>query len=185
MQQGLLQQPQPEQAPQQPQPKQNYSDEQLQEQYGEAYEYVEQLAAHPQAVDRLADMIASGETVQAGLAEAAAFILVRTEAHMELADAVKGELIGDVLEVVFEMAGEMGIVDEQDITEQMIQEVVQIGTERYAEMKEDAGLPVDAESSQRDLQELEQEGAIDELKREMPEDAEAIDQMLAMTRGGM
>lgn len=177
MQQGLLQQ-QPVQQPE-------LSGDQLEQQYVDAYEYVEQLAAHPQAVDRLADMIAGGETIQAGLAEAAAFILVRTEAHMELDDSVKGELIGDVIEVVFEIAGEMGVIDEQDVSDNLIKQVVQIGTERYATMREEAGLPVDLESSHRNLEELERSGLVDEAKQAMPEDADAIDHMMAMSRGGM
>lgn len=188
MQKGLLQQPQqqPSQqiAQQQQAPEQQLSDEQLQQQYADAYEYVEQLSAHPKAVDLISEMIAGGETIQHGLGEAAAFVLVRVEAQKDIGDEVRTELIGDVLEVVFEIAGEMGVIEESDVTDDLVKQVVQHGTERYAEMHEDAGMPLDADQKRNELEEMAQYGAIDEAKRDMPEDAEGIDQMLSMVRGG-
>ncbi|RAK01599.1 hypothetical protein [Aliidiomarina maris] len=182
---GLLnpqeQQPMPAQseAPQQP-----GASSDLSQQYEEAQLYVERFAAHPQASDKLADMIAGAESMEAGLAEAAAFMLIRVEAHFELSDEVKLELIGDIMESVFEIAGEMGLLDESDVTEDLIQSVMSLGTQRYAEMHEQAGMPLDPNEARSELDELESSGAIDEARTAMPEDADSLNQLVHMARQG-
>lgn len=177
MQPGLLQQ-----TPQQPSPAPENMN--LEEQYEAAHIYVERFAAHPQASEKLADMIAAGDSLESGLGEAAAFMLMRVEAQLQVADEVKVELIGDIIEAVFEIAGEMGVIEENDITEAFIKTVMSIGTQRYAEMHEQAGMPLDANQAKEELNELERSGAINEARTAMPEDADSLDQLINMARQG-
>lgn len=187
---GLLNSPdnQPQQpAPQQQAPPQQPAPEQsgdMQAQYEKAVEYVERFGAHPQASEQLADLIAGGQSMEEGLGEAAAFTLIRVEAQMQLQDEVKLELIGDILEVVFEIAGEMGVLEESDVNDQLIKSVMSVGTQKYAEMHEKAGMPLDAAGAQAELNELEQSGAINEAREAMPEDADSLDHLVRMARQG-
>lgn len=160
------------------------SDDALQAQYVDAYEYVEKLSVHPQAVEQIANMIADKDNLAAGIAEAAAFIMVRVEAHRTLDDEVKLELIGDVLEVAFEIAGEMGLVQEAEVDDALVQEVMQLATVRYAEMKEQAGMPADLAHAREGLNEIEQSGTLSEAKSYFGEQGAALDTMVQLARQG-
>lgn len=151
-------------------------------QYEEALVLAEEIATNREGAQKLAETIAQSESVEEGLGHAAAILLMQVERRVELDGSVKMEFIGDVLEHVFEIANEMGLIEEADVTDSMIEQVVFIGTEFYAEMKEQMGEPLDIESMDGEIDDLDREGLIAEARQRLGD--EKVDLLLQMASEG-
>ena len=156
-----------------------------QKQYEEAYSYLERLVTEPQAFERYAKILSKAQSVPNGIAAVGAQILVRMEAKLGLTDAVKAQLIEDILMEVIEMANEMGLIDESQITEKLMKTVVARGTEEYARLREQAGHPIDPEDEKRSVAQAAEDGTLAEGLNAMSNDeAQKMKKLLGMMQGG-
>lgn len=151
-------------------------------QYEDAVVLAEQIATTPEGFQGLAEVIAQSDDIAAGIGQAAATLMIQVEQRIELDGAVKMEFIGDILEHVFEIAGEMGLISEEDVTDAMVEQVTYQGVESYAEIKEAMGEPMDATGMDEEISSMDSSGLLEEARRALG--SEKLDMLLQIAAEG-
>ena len=156
-----------------------------QQQYEQAYQYLERLVTEPEAFEQYAQVLSEAKSVPNGIAAVGAQILVRMEVKLGLDDAVKAQLIEDILAEVIEIAEEMGLIDESQITEKLMKTIVGRGAEEYARIREQVGKPITPQEEAQNLEQAEEEGALAEGINAMSNDEAAkMKKLLGMIKQG-
>lgn len=143
-----------------------------QAQYEQANALLEKLVLNKSMVDRLAKTLTEAQSPIQGIASASAKILIRIESKLPLEDSVRLELIGDIVGEVAEIATEIGLISDSDIDENTMEQIVSLGTEEYARLKQGAkGLK--PEQQKQKLKEMQQDGTLNQGLNAMSNDQAA------------
>lgn len=156
-----------------------------QKQYEKAYDYLERLVTEPAAFEKYAKVLSNAKSVPNGIAAVGAQILVRLESKLEIPDVVKAQLIEGILAEVIEMASEMDLIDEEQVTEKLMKTIVARGTEEYARLREEVGNPVDPQKEKQTIAQAAEDGTLSEGMNAMSNDEAAkMKKLLGMIGGG-
>lgn len=153
---------------------------QEQAQYEKAVKMLEKLVLNREMLDRIAKTLTEAESPLQGIATAAAKLMIRMENSIRLEDAVKLELVGEVIGEVAEIAEELELISANAIDENTMEQLMALGTEEYARLKQ-GGKGLDPAQQKQQLIEMQQDGTLNQgLNAMSNEQAAKMRELLGM-----